>query len=155
MYGRNPLLANSSLSHFNHISYEYNNNIFPLYRHPPKGGPKSLQLVTSWLYPQALMQEKSSTSGRDLMTSVMPSMDEDDLTGDQQQCLLALREGKRLLKQQHGASAMVRFEKALMLAKSLGEKIYERRATRGLAAAARLQVIFFLKFPVVQRQTAI
>ncbi len=30
----------------------------------------------------------------------------------------------------------MRFEKALMLAKSMGEKIYERRATRGLAAAA-------------------
>jgi len=29
-----------------------------------------------------------------------------------------------------------------MLAKSMGEKIYERRATRGLAAAARLQVHF-------------
>ena len=35
---------------------------------------------------------------------------------------------------------MVRFEKALMLAKSLGEKVQERRATRGLAASARLQV---------------
>ena len=45
-----------------------------------------------------------------------------------------------LLKEQHGSSAMVRFEKALMLSKSLGEKIYERRANRGLAAASRLQV---------------
>ena len=69
-------------------------------------------------------------------------MDEDDLPVDERQCLSALREGKRLLKEKHGASAMVRFEKALMLSKSLGEKIYERRATRGLAAAARLQVRF-------------
>ena len=35
---------------------------------------------------------------------------------------------------------MVRFEKALMLAKSVNERIYERRSMRGLAAAARLQV---------------
>lgn len=34
---------------------------------------------------------------------------------------------------------MVRFEKALMLSKALRQKVQERRATRGLAAAARLQ----------------
>lgn len=34
---------------------------------------------------------------------------------------------------------MVRFEKALMLSKSLQDKVQERRAMRGLAAAARLQ----------------
>ena len=33
---------------------------------------------------------------------------------------------------------MVRFEKALMLSKALGDKVQERRATRGLAAATRL-----------------
>jgi hypothetical protein len=70
----------------------------------------------------------------------MGTMDEDDMSAEQQQCLMALRDGKRLLKDKQGASSMVRFEKALMLAKSMGEKIYERRATRGLAAAARLQV---------------
>ena len=73
-------------------------------------------------------------------SSLMATMDEDDMPADQQQCVMALREGKRLLKEQHGSSAMVRFEKALMLSKSLGEKIYERRANRGLAAASRLQV---------------
>ena len=72
--------------------------------------------------------------------SLMGTIDEDDLPAEQQQCLMALRDGKRLLKEKQGASAMVRFEKALMLAKSVGERIYERRATRGLAAAARLQV---------------
>ena len=46
----------------------------------------------------------------------------------------------RLLKERNGSSAMVRFEKALMLAKSVNERIYERRSMRGLAAAARLQV---------------
>ena len=45
----------------------------------------------------------------------------------------------RLLKEKAGASAMVRFERALMLAKALGDRGQERRATRGLAAAARLQ----------------
>ena len=34
---------------------------------------------------------------------------------------------------------MVRFEKALMLAKFLGNRVQERRAVRGLAAAARIQ----------------
>ena len=34
---------------------------------------------------------------------------------------------------------MVRFEKALMLSKALRQNLQERRATRGLAAAARLQ----------------
>ena len=46
----------------------------------------------------------------------------------------------RLLKERQGASAMVRFERALMLAKVVTDKCQERRATRGLAAAARLQV---------------
>ncbi len=46
----------------------------------------------------------------------------------------------RLLKERQGSSALVRFERALMLAKYLGDLCQERRATRGLAAAARLQV---------------
>ncbi len=46
---------------------------------------------------------------------------------------------RRLLKDRHGAPAMVRFEKALMLAKFLGNRVQERRAVRGLAAAARIQ----------------
>jgi len=45
----------------------------------------------------------------------------------------------RLLKEKQGASALVRFERALMLAKFVGDQTQERRATRGLAAAARLQ----------------
>lgn len=48
--------------------------------------------------------------------------------------------GSRLLKEESGASALVRFEKALMLAKFLGNKVSERRAVRGLAAASRIQV---------------
>ena len=35
----------------------------------------------------------------------------------------ALKEGKRLLKLGEGAAARVRFEKAVMLAKSLGDKV--------------------------------
>lgn len=50
-----------------------------------------------------------------------------------------LREGKRLLKEKSGAAAMVRFEKALMLSKANGDKLAQRRAYRGLAAAERLQ----------------
>lgn len=71
--------------------------------------------------------------------STMFSMEEEELTGDQIACKEALRAGKRLLKDQNGSAAMVRFEKALMLSKALQDKVQERRAMRGLAAAARLQ----------------
>lgn len=66
------------------------------------------------------------------------SLDEEDSRPEVKQCISALKEGKRLLKEQNGGSAMVRFEKALMLAKSLGDRVRERRAVRGLAAASRL-----------------
>lgn len=46
----------------------------------------------------------------------------------------------RLLKEGAGAKALVHFEKALMLAKFLGNRVQERRAVRGLAAASRIQV---------------
>ena len=45
----------------------------------------------------------------------------------------------RMLKERNGSSAMVRFEKAHMLARYTGDKVQQRRAVRGLAAAARLQ----------------
>jgi pentatricopeptide repeat protein len=66
-------------------------------------------------------------------------MDDDDMSSDQIQCRDALRAGKRLLKEQNGAAAMVRFEKALLLSRALGDGVQQRRAVRGLAAAARLQ----------------
>jgi len=66
-------------------------------------------------------------------------MEEEEMTSDQIQCRDALRAGKRFLKEANGSAAMVRFEKALMLSKAIGDKVQERRATRGLAAAARLQ----------------
>lgn len=68
------------------------------------------------------------------------SMDEEFESEEARQCLQALKEGKRFLKAENGASAMIRFEKALMLAKSLGNRVQERRAMRGLAAASRLAV---------------
>lgn len=45
----------------------------------------------------------------------------------------------RLLKERNGAASLIRFEKALMLSKAAGDKVLERRAVRGLAAASRLQ----------------
>lgn len=72
-------------------------------------------------------------------SSMFMSQDEEDQGTEVRQCVAALREGKRLLREKQGASAMVRFEKALMLAKGAKEALYERRSTRGLAAAARLQ----------------
>lgn len=40
----------------------------------------------------------------------------------------ALRAGKRFLKERNGSAAMVRFEKALMLSKALGNKVCARKA---------------------------
>lgn len=70
----------------------------------------------------------------------LASMDEDNMTLDQQQCRTALRTGKGFLKKKNGGAAMVRFEKALMLSKGMNDNVQERRAMRGLAASARLQV---------------
>jgi len=62
----------------------------------------------------------------------------DSLDEPMDECRLALKEGKRLLKDGNGPSAMVRFEKALLLSRGSGNKMQERRATRGLAASAKL-----------------
>ena len=66
------------------------------------------------------------------------SADDDELSPELRQCVGALREGKRLLKEKQGAGALVRFERALMLAEGLGDSVHEKRAVRGLAASARL-----------------
>jgi hypothetical protein len=55
-------------------------------------------------------------------------------------CLGVILQHCRLLKEGAGAKALVHFEKALMLAKFLGNRVQERRAVRGLAAASRIQV---------------
>ena len=68
----------------------------------------------------------------------LASIDEEDTRPEVKQCQAALKEGKRLLKDQEAGPAMVRFEKALMLARSLGDKVRERRAVRGLAASNRI-----------------
>lgn len=71
-------------------------------------------------------------------SDMMLSIDDDDSSPELKECQIALKEGKRLLKEQAAGPAMVRFEKALMLAKCLGDKVRERRAVRGLAACSRL-----------------
>ncbi|KAL4427907.1 hypothetical protein ABPG75_001996 [Micractinium tetrahymenae] len=76
----------------------------------------------------------SSSLGISLM-----SQDEEEAGPETAQCTQALKDGKRLLKEGSAAAAMVRFEKALMLAKVTGDRVKERRATRGLAASARMQ----------------
>lgn len=73
------------------------------------------------------------------VSSILNSIEEESMTPDQIQCRDALKQGKRLLKEENGAAAMVRFEKALMLSIGMKDKIQQRRATRGLAAAARIQ----------------
>lgn len=88
---------------------------------------------------EAMPMVDSAISYAPATSSVMASIDEDEMTLESKQCLHALKEGKRLLKQNNGASALVRFEKAHMLARYTGEQVQQRRAVRGLAAAARLQ----------------
>jgi len=53
----------------------------------------------------------------------------------------ALKAGKRMLREEPArpAPAMVQFKKALMLTRASGDRVQERRAIRGLAAAKRLQ----------------
>eukprot|EP01024_Parvocaulis_polyphysoides_P069251 TRINITY_DN846_c1_g1_i1.p1 TRINITY_DN846_c1_g1~~TRINITY_DN846_c1_g1_i1.p1 ORF type:complete len:334 (+),score=56.08 TRINITY_DN846_c1_g1_i1:1441-2442(+) len=75
----------------------------------------------------------------DKRSSLYESYDDDDISTDRSQCREALKEGKKLLKSQQGPAAMVRFEKALMLSRGLEDKVLERRAVRGLAAAAKMQ----------------
>jgi len=80
------------------------------------------------------------TNGTDAAVPLvsLASMDEEDMRPEVKQCQAALKEGKRLLREKDAGPAMVRFEKALMLARTLGDKVRERRAVRGLAAANRL-----------------
>jgi tetratricopeptide (TPR) repeat protein len=71
-------------------------------------------------------------------TISLTSIDEEDMRPEVKQCQTALKEGKRFLKEKDAGPALVRFEKALMLARAMGDKVRERRAVRGLAAANRI-----------------
>ena len=80
----------------------------------------------------------NNNDSKNTTTVSLASLDEEDLRPEIKQCQAALKEGKRLLKDQDAGPAMVRFEKALMLARSMGDKVRERRAVRGLAASNRI-----------------
>jgi tetratricopeptide (TPR) repeat protein len=80
----------------------------------------------------------NNNDSKSTTTVSLASLDEEDLRPEIKQCQAALKEGKRLLKDQDAGPAMVRFEKALMLARSMGDKVRERRAVRGLAASNRI-----------------
>eukprot|EP00890_Picochlorum_soloecismus_P004941 jgi/Picsp_1/5448/NSC_02807-R1_flu chloroplast alternative spliced version s-flp len=71
-------------------------------------------------------------------TVSLTSIDEEDMRPEVKQCQAALKEGKRFLKEKDAGPALVRFEKALMLARAMGDRVRERRAVRGLAAANRI-----------------
>eukprot|EP00889_Picochlorum_renovo_P001431 jgi/Picre1/28461/NNA_003865.t1 len=67
----------------------------------------------------------------------LASLDEDDMRPEVKQCQIALKEGKRLLKEKDaGPPWSVR--KGSHVGSSMGDKVRERRAVRGLAAANRL-----------------
>ena len=83
-------------------------------------------------------EKQTNGAGQSVPLVSLASIDEEDMRPEVKQCQAALKEGKRLLREQDAGPAMVRFEKALMLARSLGDKVRERRAVRGLAAANRL-----------------
>ena len=86
----------------------------------------------------AIQAAAAAVGAADVSSVGLVSLDEEDLRPEVKQCQAALKEGKKLLKDSASGPAMVRFEKALMLAKSLGDRVRERRAVRGLAAASRL-----------------
>jgi len=59
-------------------------------------------------------QEAAGTGGSRMMmmtSSLLGTMDEEDMSAEQQQCTMALKDGKRLLKDKQGSSAMVRLPK--------------------------------------------
>uniref|UniRef100_A0A7S3Z3S2 Uncharacterized protein n=1 Tax=Lotharella globosa TaxID=91324 RepID=A0A7S3Z3S2_9EUKA len=62
-----------------------------------------------------------------------------DLTEPQRQCVIAMKEGKQLLKRNQVRSASVRFKKALMIATQLGDTDMERKASRGIGACYQRQ----------------
>lgn len=104
---------------------------------PIKMPPKSPTSIIS----QDAGPSVSETSQKEARPSSvsLTSIDEEDMRPEVKQCQSALKEGKKMLKEQKAGPAMVRFEKALMLSKSLGDKVRERRAVRGLAASSRMQ----------------
>lgn len=101
---------------------------------PPATPPSTTQSETEATAQTETNQKEGSPSSISLT-----SIDEEDMRPEVKQCQSALKEGKKLLKDQKAGPAMVRFEKALMLSKSLGDKVRERRAVRGLAASSRMQ----------------
>lgn len=101
--------------------------------------PKTVSIPTKKPVEEASTPAAMNGNGANQSPNVsLASLDEDDMRPEVKQCQIALKEGKRLLKEQDAGPAMVRFEKALMLARSMGDKVRERRAVRGLAAANRL-----------------
>ncbi|WIA24074.1 hypothetical protein OEZ85_013682 [Tetradesmus obliquus] len=81
----------------------------------------------------------AAAAAKPAAAQTLMSMDEDEMSAEQLACKETLRAGKRLLKQKEGAAAQANFEKALVLAQSIGERVQERRAVRGLAASCKLQ----------------
>lgn len=120
----------------------------------PSGAVKPMPMPKVNVAPKAVMPAieaaAAAVGNPDAATVGLVSIDEEDVRPEVKQCQAALKEGKKLLKDSAAGPAMVRFEKALMLAKSLSDKVRERRAVRGLAAASRLagqkrQVIKYLE----------
>jgi tetratricopeptide (TPR) repeat protein len=108
----------------------------------PSGAVKPMPMPKATSIPKAVMPAieaaAAAVGNPEAATVSLVSIDEEDVRPEVKQCQAALKEGKKLLKDSASGPAMVRFEKALMLAKSMGDKVRERRAVRGLAAASRL-----------------
>lgn len=69
----------------------------------------------------------------------MGSVDDwDSLSDDMKELKTNLRQGRKELRNDDGASAMNSFKKALMLSRVVGDMVSLRRATRGLGAAKRM-----------------
>ena len=65
-------------------------------------------------------EKQTNGAGQSVPLVSLASIDEEDMRPEVKQCQAALKEGKRLLREQDAGPAMVRFEKALMLARSPG-----------------------------------
>jgi tetratricopeptide (TPR) repeat protein len=77
-------------------------------------------------------------AARGASNTPMSSVDDwDTLSEDMKELKLALREGRKLLRNDDDTAALNAFKKSLMLARVTGDLVSVRRAMRGLGAAKR------------------
>eukprot|EP00892_Ulva_mutabilis_P012268 jgi/Ulvmu1/9413/UM051_0041.1 len=102
----------------------------------PVGRQPSITATTATI-PLTVTDTQQATQATTPRVQAFSSTDE-ELSPEQERCRQVMREGKRLLRSNQGAAALVRFEKALLMSQKLMDRILQRRALRGMAASSRM-----------------